>query len=174
MQWTCQSFRCSRTIAHRRCSNYIFVDLAPGFHGLGKDNCKTRRESSFGNWCVYIRGFSVHCFCLQWQLSIGAYQAVCIYRWWLMVRLHLQLLSLSYLPWHDDVNTCKPYPHYWLLVRGIHRSTIDSHHKEPVMWKKCLFVVILNKLWNKKWCCRWFIIPFDVTLLNYISNGKPK
>ena len=31
---------------YRRCSNYIFIlDLAPGFNGLGKDNCKTRREA---------------------------------------------------------------------------------------------------------------------------------
>ena len=30
----------------RRCSNYIFIfDLTPGFTGLGKENCKTRRET---------------------------------------------------------------------------------------------------------------------------------
>ena len=29
----------------------IFIlDLIPGFNGLGKDNCKTRRET-FGIWC---------------------------------------------------------------------------------------------------------------------------
>ena len=33
-------------IACRRCSNYtLFLDLTPGFNGLGKDNCKTRRET---------------------------------------------------------------------------------------------------------------------------------
>ena len=27
-------------------ANYIFIlDLAPGFNGLGKDNCKTRQET---------------------------------------------------------------------------------------------------------------------------------
>ena len=31
--------------ACRRCSNYIFILLTPGFTGLGKDNCKTRQES---------------------------------------------------------------------------------------------------------------------------------
>ena len=31
--------------AYRRCSNYIFIiDLTPGFNGLGKDDCKTRRR----------------------------------------------------------------------------------------------------------------------------------
>ena len=36
----------------RRCSNYIFIlDVTPGFNGLGKDNCKSRRETlSFGIW----------------------------------------------------------------------------------------------------------------------------
>ena len=34
------------SIACRRCSNYIFIlDLTPGFIGLGKDNCKSRRET---------------------------------------------------------------------------------------------------------------------------------
>ena len=38
--------KCSWSIACRRCSNYIFIlDLKTGFNGLGKDNCKTRRES---------------------------------------------------------------------------------------------------------------------------------
>ena len=35
----------------RHCSNYIFIlDLTPDFIGLGKDNCKTRRETfKFGD-----------------------------------------------------------------------------------------------------------------------------
>ena len=44
-QLNCWSLRCSWSIACQRCSNYIFtLDLTPGFNGLGKDNCKTRRE----------------------------------------------------------------------------------------------------------------------------------
>ena len=47
------SLRCSWSIACRRYSNYIFIfDLAPGFNGLDKDNCMTRRyNSSFWIWC---------------------------------------------------------------------------------------------------------------------------
>ena len=45
-QTTNTSLRCSWSIACWRCSNNIFIlDLAPGFRGLGKDNCKTRRET---------------------------------------------------------------------------------------------------------------------------------
>ena len=42
----CWSLRCSWNIACRRCSNYIFILYwTPGFNRLGKDKCKTRRES---------------------------------------------------------------------------------------------------------------------------------
>ena len=45
-QLNCWSFRCSWSIACRRCSNYIFIlDLTPGFNEMGKDSCKTRRET---------------------------------------------------------------------------------------------------------------------------------
>ena len=40
------SLRCSWSIACRCSSNCIFIiDLSRGFSGLGKDNCKTRRET---------------------------------------------------------------------------------------------------------------------------------
>ena len=45
-QLNCWSLRCSWVIACRRCSNYIFIlNLIHGFNRLGKDNCKTRRET---------------------------------------------------------------------------------------------------------------------------------
>ena len=45
-QLNCWSLRCSWSITCRRCSNYIFIlYLTPGFNRLGKDKCKTRRES---------------------------------------------------------------------------------------------------------------------------------
>ena len=52
----CWLLRGSWTIACWRCSNYIFIfDLTPGFNGLGKDNCKTRRETfKFGDLVYYI------------------------------------------------------------------------------------------------------------------------
>ena len=50
--------------ACRRCSIYIFIlDLTPSFNGLGKDNCKTRRETlRFGVGATYIRGLTVRIF----------------------------------------------------------------------------------------------------------------
>ena len=51
MQYNCWSLRCSWSIA-----NYIFLlNLTCGFNGLGKDNCKTRRETfMFGDWVRLI------------------------------------------------------------------------------------------------------------------------
>ena len=55
-QPNCWSLRSSWSIAYRRCSNYIFIlDITPGFNGLGKDNHKTRRETS------KFLGFEVSC-----------------------------------------------------------------------------------------------------------------
>ena len=42
----CWSFRCSWSVASRRCCNYLFIlDLTPGFNRLRKENCKTRQET---------------------------------------------------------------------------------------------------------------------------------
>ena len=51
-QYTCWSFRYRWSIACRHCNNYIFIpDLSCGLSGLGKDNCKTRREA-FKFWIL--------------------------------------------------------------------------------------------------------------------------
>ena len=56
MQLNCWSFRCSWSIACRRCSNYIFIlNLTPGFNGLGKDNYKMRQAAfKFWDWVRLI------------------------------------------------------------------------------------------------------------------------
>ena len=61
MQKDCWSLRCSLSIACRRCSNYIFIlDLTHGFNVLGKDHCKTRRETLvLESGATYIRDLTV-------------------------------------------------------------------------------------------------------------------
>ena len=55
-QLNCWSLRCSWSIACRRCSNYIFIlNWTHSFNRLGKDNCKTRRETfRFGDFVRLI------------------------------------------------------------------------------------------------------------------------
>ena len=60
-QWNCWSLRWSWSIACRRCSNYIFIlNFTPGINGLGKDNCKTRRE-------IFMLGDRVRLKLENWQ-----------------------------------------------------------------------------------------------------------
>ena len=62
----------------------------------------------------------------------------------------------------------KRFLHYWPFVRRIHRSPVDSPHKEPVMLSFYVyFVARLNKLFCKQSNCGWFDVPWhqcDVTL----------
>ena len=61
-QYNCWLLKCSWSIACRRCSNYIFIlNVTLGFNGLGRYNCKTRRESFkvLGLGAPYIRDFTV-------------------------------------------------------------------------------------------------------------------
>ena len=53
---------CTWSIACQHCCNYIFIlNLMPGIDSLGKDNCKTRRETLkvLGIGVPYIRDLMV-------------------------------------------------------------------------------------------------------------------
>ena len=66
-------------------------------------------------------------------------------------------------PWH-----CWPF--VWVLWGGIHRSSMDSSYKGPVMRRFVVFfVVILNELPNQMSRCRWFETSWrscDITVTN--------
>ena len=53
------SFRCSWSIACRRCTNYIFIlHLTPGFNILCKTTARRdKKYLSFGIWCVFYWRF---------------------------------------------------------------------------------------------------------------------
>ena len=92
------SIRCSWSIACRRCSNCIFIlDLTPGFNGLDKDNCKTRREAFhfFGFGASYIRSFMVICV-LCFRLQHGVYGVVGTAQWVCHARFPVQSLRHGY------------------------------------------------------------------------------
>ena len=64
--------------------------------------------------------------------------------------------------------TWRPFVRYWPLERGIHRSPIDSPHKEPAR-PAFMFHIRLYTLLNKQSCCRWFETlrgSYDVTIMN--------
>ena len=49
---------------------------------------------------------------------------------------------------HDDVIKWKHFPRYWLFVRGIHRSPVNSPHKGQ--WRGAL-KFSLNCVWKNDW-----------------------
>ena len=66
---TCLSLRCSWSIACQHCSNYISIPhLTYGFNGLGKDNCKTTRET-FKFWDLLCLMLEVSLYVLWPPLS---------------------------------------------------------------------------------------------------------
>ena len=60
---------------------------------------------------------------------------------------------------HDDVTKWKHFPRYWPIVRGIHRSPVNSHHKGQ--WRGALMFTLIcpNKLLSKPLRRRWFDTP---------------
>ena len=49
---------------------------------------------------------------------------------------------------HDDVIKRKPFPRYWLFVRGIHRSSVDSPPKGQ--WRRPLMFSLICT-WTNGW-----------------------
>ena len=50
--------------------------------------------------------------------------------------------------YHDDVIKWKHFPRYWLFVRGIHRSTVNSPHKGQ--WRGALMFSLIC-VWINGW-----------------------
>ena len=73
---------------------------------------------------------------------------------------------------HYDVIKWKHFPHYWLLVRGIHRSPVNYPHKSQ--WRGALMfylILHLSKHLSKQSRRRWFEMPWR-SLWRH-SNGIP-
>ena len=49
---------------------------------------------------------------------------------------------------HDDVIKWKHFPRYWLFVRGIHRSPVNSPHKGQ--WRRALMFTLIC-VWINGW-----------------------
>ena len=41
---------------------------------------------------------------------------------------------ISFFVHHDDVIKWKPFPRYWPFVRWLHRSPVNSPHKDAELW----------------------------------------
>ena len=66
-----------------------------------------------------------------------------------MQQNHMYMLSW----WRHQIEA---FLRYWPIVQGIHRSSLNSPHKGPVMRTWCFFDVSSHTLLNKQSNDRWF------------------
>ena len=64
---------------------------------------------------------------------------------WLPVTAILSRVNI-----YADVPIWQKFPHYWLFVRGTHRSLVDSLKRENNRSFDVFLIVILNRLLNKQ------------------------
>ena len=109
-QYNCWWLRCSLSIACRRCSNYIFIlYLRPDFNRLGKDKCKTRRESfKFGDLMRHIREFTV-----VHDIPLPHYS-------WLYINLKSLQVKSCYNSWINGLTHCGLVTPYGDINLGQH------------------------------------------------------
>ena len=100
---------------------------------------------------------------------------------WLMIAnraVDIQLSRGGLERIHDDVIKWKHFPRYWSFVRGIHRSPVNSPHKDQ--WRGVLMFSLIcawtNGLVN--WRRRWFETPwrslwrhYDVAITSHVRHG---
>ena len=84
-----------------------------------------------------------HFKCISWMKIYGFRS---IFHWSLFLRVELTIF-------HDGVIKWKPFPRYWLFVRGIHRSPMNSPHKGQ--WCRALMFSLI---------CAW--------INGWVNNGK--
>ena len=78
-------------------------------------------------------------------------------------------MSFRYVQWHDDVIKWKHFPRHWPLVRGLHRSPVNSPHKGQ--WRGALMFplicVWINGWVNNREACdsRRYRAHYDVTVM---------
>ena len=67
--------------------------------------------------------------------------------------------ALEIITEHDDVINWKHFPRHWPFVRGIHRSSVNSPHKDQ--WRGALIFFYLhpNERLSKQSRRRWFEAP---------------
>ena len=132
-QQPCWSLRCSWCIACRRCSNYIFIiDLTPGFSGLGKDNCKTRRETfKFWDLVHLVLEILQHYYQTTTQHNKSWPMIPGIYSTWTMTRLLFVTMSNQVLS-HDVIQQL--------------RSQTDSITTNSQPWSHSLDTIITNSI----------------------------
>ena len=80
--------------------------------------------------------------------------------------------------YHDDVIKWKHFPHYWPFARGIHRSPVNSPHKDQ--WRGALMFSLIS-VWRNGWVnnreagdLRRYLAHCDVTVMIHSKRSNNK
>ena len=104
-------------------------------------------NGSLGIWMANM-------FCCKWT-NIATQKA-----WQFIPPLRRRSVMPKAFPCHGDVIIWKHFSRYWLFVRGIHRSPVNSPHKGQ--WRGALMfplICVLNKRLSKQSWGWWFETP---------------
>ena len=97
---------------------------------------------------------------LWYAIYVHTYAILYVHVFFCQVRKRIIiLLKLTLCVWHDDVIKWKHFPRYWLFVRGIHRSPVNSPLKGQWRGFDVFFDLRLNKRLSKQWWGWWFKAP---------------
>ena len=118
---------CSRSVA-----NYLLTYIMKCPHEYIR-KAKNETSQPFYNWNGIMKILSLGRNFRHWL------------QWGFQVQPLLEGLSKS---WHDDVIKWKHFPRYWLFVRGIHRSPVNSPHKGQ--WRGALMFSLICA-WINGW-----------------------
>ena len=91
----------------------------------------------YGIWILYSRGSRP----LKTEQNMSNHLRICPDYYghqWCVQLLCSQICAQCI---HDDVIKWKPFLHYWSFVRGIHRSSVNSHHKGQ--WRRALMFSLI-------------------------------
>ena len=97
----------------------------------------------------------------DWNNRLEKFKRMVKYHFLFFIFQHpvlLVLLGKHHCKDHDDVMKWYKFPRYWPFVRGIHRSAVNSPHKDQ--WRGGLMFSLICA-WTNAWVInrRWFESP---------------
>ena len=99
-------------------------------------------------------------FDIVWLFCIPTISCFLCVEVWVLQVWHIWCQWLIYRKeLHDDVIKSQHFPRYWTFVRGIHRSPVNSPHKDQ--WRGALMfsLICLNRRLSKQWWGWWLETP---------------
>ena len=102
------------------------------------------------SWSNGDRRCSKHIWVITILLPSNVWLVLEVWRYIRFLSTHILLMIIwkRFPYYYDDVNKCKHFPPYWPFVRGIHRSPMNSPHKDQ--WRGAAMFSLIC-VWINGW-----------------------